>query len=286
MRSIDLVATSDAPPGRFALPPESGKGIKVAILGAGIAGLVAAYQLRRAGFGCTVLEARDRPGGRNWTIRRGARIEFGDGAVQTCSYGEGLYLNAGPARIPSIHQTILGYCRELGVPMEVEVNTSRGALLESDSAFSGRPVEQREIINDTRGHVAELLAKAIRQGALDSEITLEDRERILEFLRSYGDLGANYVYSGSPRAGVKRMPDRGGELTKPLYVAWSKIPFSLGSWFAGPGYYDGPYKEFLNPDGRIYFAGDWCSHVNTWQGGAALSAQRAAQMVVDHLPKA
>ena len=30
-----------------------------------------------------------------------------------------------------------------------------------------RPIEQREAINDMRGHVAELLAKAVRQGALD-----------------------------------------------------------------------------------------------------------------------
>ena len=65
MRSIDLIASPAAPPGRFTLPPESGKGIKVAILGAGIAGLIAAYELRKAGFDCTVLEARDRPGGRN-----------------------------------------------------------------------------------------------------------------------------------------------------------------------------------------------------------------------------
>jgi len=89
------------------------------------------------------------------------------------------------------------------------------------------------------------------------------------------------------RAAVEKLhPGRGGELTKPLYVAWSKIPFSLGSWFAGPGYYDGPYKEILKPDGRIYFAGDWCSHVNTWQEGAALSAQRAAQMIVDRVREA
>ena len=499
MRSMDLLGADlaeAAPAARFRLPPDSGKGAKVAILGAGIAGLVAAYEMRKAGFDCTVLEARSRPGGRNWTIRRGTRVEFIDGAVQTCEYEDGLYLNAGPGRIPSIHHTMLDYCRELEVPVEVEVNTSRGALLQSDSAFAGRPVEQREVINDTRGHVAELLAKAIRQGALDSEITPEDRERILDFLRTYGDLRSDYVYSGSSRAGLKRMPGAGDldeerreplpihalldaafwrgilqeetldmqatmfqpvggmdripyafarrlgrtvkygcpvkeirktaegvrivysekgamrsleasycictlpmtilksighdfsprlvaamnqvvaapgykiawesrrfweqeegiyggiswlssgpisletsglanvwypsagllspkgiliagygtetgafarlatveeklaasraaveklhpgrsrELTKPVYAAWSKIPFSLGSWYSGPAYYDGPYQEFLKPDGLIYFAGDWCSHVNTWQEGAALSAQRAAQMIAERV---
>src|SRR6202162_5673141 len=151
----------------FPLPPSTGRGTKVAILGAGIAGLVAAYEMRKAGFDCTVLEARQRPGGRNWTIRRDAKVEFTDGTVQQCSFDEGQYFNAGPARIPSLHQTMLGYCKELGVAMEVEVNTSRSALLQSDKAFSGRPVEQREVINDAQGQVAELLAKAIRQGTLD-----------------------------------------------------------------------------------------------------------------------
>src|SRR5215469_18592587 len=80
MRSLDLLAGPDAPPARFTLPPGSGKGIKVAILGAGIAGLVSAYELRKAGFECTVLEARDRPGGRNWTIREGCKVEFTDGS--------------------------------------------------------------------------------------------------------------------------------------------------------------------------------------------------------------
>jgi monoamine oxidase len=48
----------------------------------------------------------------------------------------------------------------------------------SDSAFAGRPIEQREAINDSRGHVAELLAKAIRKGALDEEITASTPDRV------------------------------------------------------------------------------------------------------------
>src|SRR5262245_58412231 len=132
MRSMGLL-TEPANAGEpFRLPPNAGQRKKVVILGAGIAGLVAAWELGKAGFDCTVLEPRERPGGRNWTVRRGTKIEFTDGTVQQCSFDEGLYLNAGPGRIPSIHQTLLGYCRELGVAMEVEVNVSRSALLVSD----------------------------------------------------------------------------------------------------------------------------------------------------------
>jgi monoamine oxidase len=497
MRSMGLLAEPPAASTPPDFPPDTGKGTRVVVIGAGIAGLVAAYELRKAGFECTVLEARQRPGGRNWSVRGGDKVEFTDGTVQQCAFDQGLYLNAGPGRIPSIHRTLLGYCRELGVEMEVEVNSTRSALVQNDHMFDKRPLEQRQAVNDMRGHVAELLAKAVRQGALDQEITARDRERMVAFLRVFGDLGADYRYKGSTRAGVSRFagaaddvdeprpplplealldggfwqgllleerldmqavmlqpiggmdrvafafarrlggivkfgcpvteirktsagvrviysegdgrrspksvdasycvcavppmllaatandlsprvksaiaplsfapaykiawqsrrfweqenniyggiswlangpisiasgavlanvwypsdrllspqgvliagyaqdtgefgalpsiaarfdasraaveklhPGRGNELKKPLYVAWGKIPFSLGSWArTGDDYYAGPYRVMLEPDDRIYFAGDHLSHLSSWQEGAALSAQRAVQMI-------
>ena len=126
----------------FPLPPSTGRGTKVIILGAGIAGLVSAYEMRRAGFDCTVLEARERPGGRNWTLRRGSKLVFNDGTTQDCTFDEGNYFNCGPARLPSIHKTMLGYCNELGVELEVEVNSSRRTLLQNDNVFGGKPIRQ------------------------------------------------------------------------------------------------------------------------------------------------
>src|SRR5664279_2637898 len=73
--------------GPFSLPLAVGKNTKVVILGAGISGLVSAYEMGKAGFDCTVLEARQRPGGRNWTVRKDTKIEFTDGAVQQCAFG-------------------------------------------------------------------------------------------------------------------------------------------------------------------------------------------------------
>ena len=121
------------------------------------------------------------------------------------------YWNAGPARLPSHHQAMLGYCRELGVALEVEVNTSRGALLHNPSANGGKPIELRQAINDTRGEISELLGKAINRGALDQELTAHDKERMLAFLRHYGDLSPDLVYEGSTRAGYKVLPGPAGE---------------------------------------------------------------------------
>jgi monoamine oxidase len=202
MQSLGLMPMAASAASAPDLPADAGKGVKVVVLGGGIAGLVAAYEMGKAGFQCTVLEAQDRPGGRVWTVRGGTAVELTEGTRQTASWAPENYFNCGAARIPSIHKTILNYCRELGVALEVEINSSRSSLLVSNKAFGGKPIEQRQAVTDTRGHVAELLAKCIQQGALDQELTKEDRERMLGFLRIYGDLQRGLVYNGSERAGL------------------------------------------------------------------------------------
>jgi monoamine oxidase len=183
------------------LSGDFGKGKTVVILGAGIAGLVSAHELCKAGFHVTVLEARNRPGGRNWTVRDGTKVEFTDGTTQNCTWSEGGYLNAGPARIPSIHLNLLNYCRELGVPLEVEVNVSRSALMQAQQLNGGKPVEQRQVVHDTRGYMAELFSKCLRADTLDHELSKEDTSLLLDFLKDFGDLDDAGKYTGTTRAG-------------------------------------------------------------------------------------
>jgi monoamine oxidase len=202
-RSMQVLGLTPAP-GASPLPQLTagfGRGKSVVILGGGIAGLVSAYELSKAGFQCTILEARNRPGGRNWTVRDGCKVEFTDGSSQDCSWSEGGYLNAGPARIPSIHTHLLNYCQELGVPLEVEVNVSRSALMQSPLLNSGKPVEQRQVVHDTRGYLAELFTKCVRADTLDHELSKEDTSLLLDLLHEFGDLDANGKYVGSMRAG-------------------------------------------------------------------------------------
>jgi len=196
--------------------PNVGKGVKVVVLGGGIGGLVSAYELKKLGYEVTVLEARERPGGRVWTGRKGDKVEFVDGTTQTIDWAEGNYQNIGAGRLPSTHWTILKYCRELGVQLEVEVNTSKSTLLQNDSANGGAPVAQRKADVDTRGHVSELLSKCLAQGALDQEFSAEDKDRMQVFLRSYGDLDKNNKFVGGSavlgRAGFKIPPAAGSQV--------------------------------------------------------------------------
>src|SRR6476619_3949610 len=88
-----------APPALAAglsLPPSSGNGKTIAVLGAGVAGLCTAYELDRAGYDVVVLEASRRIGGRSLTLRRGDRFREMNGAVQECEFDDGQYFNAGP----------------------------------------------------------------------------------------------------------------------------------------------------------------------------------------------
>lgn len=219
MQALGLTAAKAEVVKPLALPTGSGKGIKVAILGGGIAGLVAAYEMRALGYDCTVLEARSRPGGRNWTVRGGDQVNFLNGIKQTCTWDKGNYQNVGPARLPSTHAHMLGYCRKLNVAMEVEINTSRSSMLQNDNVNGGKPIVQREAINDTRGHVSELLSKAVAGGGLDADFTGDDKQRMLDFLRVYGPLDDKMKYVGSDRAGYAVYPGAGnqtGEVLTPI----------------------------------------------------------------------
>ncbi len=212
MQALGLMPMKGEQVTPIAAAPGSGKGVKVVVLGGGIGGLVSAYELKKVGYDVTLLEARERPGGRNWSARNGTVVKFVDGTTQSVNWEEGNYQNLGPARLPSTHWTMLEYCRELGVALEVEINTSRSTFMQNDKANGGKPVVQRKAINDTRGHVSELLSKCIAHGALDSELSKEDRERMTAFLKIYGPLDDAGAYVGSERAGYKTPPGAGKQV--------------------------------------------------------------------------
>ena len=172
-------------------------GASVLVLGAGLAGMTAALELRKAGYKVQVLEFNNRPGGRNWTLRGGDRFTELGGVTQTCQFEDGLYLNPGPWRIPYHHRAVLDYCKRLGVALEPFIQLNHNALLHSQTAFGGKPQRIRDIKTDFQGHISELLAKATQQGRLDEAVSIEDKEILLQALRSWGALDKNYAYGAN-----------------------------------------------------------------------------------------
>ncbi|MEV6742035.1 flavin monoamine oxidase family protein [Streptomyces sp. NPDC051104] len=193
----------------FTLQGRGGKPARVVVIGGGIAGLTSAYELGKAGYDCTILEARDRVGGRNLSIRGGDSLTDINGVSQTARFSKGQYMNAGPARLAQWMVT-LDYCRELGVPIEVFTNTNASALIYNPGKGMTKPVQYRTAKADVYGYVSELLSKATNAGALDGELTADDKERLLTFLKSYGSLGADYTYTGTEHRGFTVDPGASG----------------------------------------------------------------------------
>ena len=85
-------------------------GRRVIVLGAGLAGLVAADELTKAGFEVVILEARSRPGGRVYTMRE--------------PFSDNLYAEAGAARIQDTHEYTLKYVKEFDLQLDPFFPTS------------------------------------------------------------------------------------------------------------------------------------------------------------------
>lgn len=102
---------------------------RVVVIGAGMAGLVAAYELARSGHDVQVLEARDRPGGRVHTWR---------------GFACGLYAEAGAAHIGEHHPLTRRYLAELGLATRPVAVDDPQALLH----LSGRTMTFADAANN------------------------------------------------------------------------------------------------------------------------------------------
>jgi monoamine oxidase len=77
---------------------------EVLVLGAGLAGLAAAYELDKAGYGVTVLEAQSRPGGRVLTLRD--------------PFADGLYAELGAEYVDASDEYDHKYCKIFGLQVK------------------------------------------------------------------------------------------------------------------------------------------------------------------------
>ena len=171
----------------------SGPAKKVLILGAGMAGLVAGYELSKLGHDVTILEARTRPGGRVHTLRE--------------PFADGLYAEAGAARIPDNHDLTLKYVKEFALPLEpfypsrlnalrfdrgqreeVPIDGFTDAMTQNyGGELGGTPERWRKIKGGTDllpKAFAEKLAGKIRYGAAVVRIAQEGNQPRVVFIES------------------------------------------------------------------------------------------------------
>jgi monoamine oxidase len=164
-------------------------GKRVVVIGAGLAGLVAGYELKRLGHEVVILEAQNRVGGRVHTLR---------------SFGPGLYAEAGAMRIPRAHALTIRYCEEFGLPLRPFVMGNpkglvhvAGMRLTMEEATTNPSTLAFDLARHERGRtaddlwaeaIADLRARVEEEGeaAWDEIVRDYDRYSLHEFLRFRG----------------------------------------------------------------------------------------------------
>ena len=165
------------------LPSAIGRGLpRVVVVGAGLAGLTAAYQLKKAGVEATVFEARRRLGGRILSV---------EGAV-----GEGLITELGATLINSDHADMLSLIDEFDLELfNREKDARRFPYPGTAYYFEGRRLDEKEIAEALRPLAEQITADADRLDADFDAVAKElDQLSVKEYLDLYADrIGAPFV---------------------------------------------------------------------------------------------
>jgi len=148
--------------------------LRVGIVGAGIAGLACAYDLKRAGYTATIHETNDRPGGRIFSL---------GGAFPGPVSFPGQVVERGGEFIDTGHKTMLGYAQEFNLAKE-DVGKAAGEVFYS---FGGQLHDEAIVVDEYRAFVDDMRPDLqALSGAPTADIyTPVDREYDLIDLRTY-----------------------------------------------------------------------------------------------------
>jgi monoamine oxidase len=148
------------------LQPRATRPARVAVVGAGMAGLVAASELLRAGHDPIVLEAQHRVGGRVLTLRD--------------RWADGLWAEAGAMRIPRSHAITHALIDRYGLATKPFTMDNAEAYC----FFGGRKVRHRELAGDPRGLGFEVLPN---ESVAPAQLWNAELEPFAARLREHGD---------------------------------------------------------------------------------------------------
>jgi monoamine oxidase len=156
--------------GRRAIAAAKPMDARVAIIGAGLAGLACAYELKKKGITATLYEASDRVGGRCYSLS---------------GLFPGQVAERGGEFIDNLHKTMLGYAQEFKLPLE-DVSKPPGEIV---YYINNQRYRESAVIDEYRNFVAAMQADL---RSLSSQPTAENftpRDRQLDYttLQSYLD---------------------------------------------------------------------------------------------------
>jgi monoamine oxidase len=113
----------------------SASGVKIGIVGAGLAGLVCADELSKSGIRTAIFDANTRTGGRCWSLR---------------NFFPGQVAERGGEFIDTPHKTLLAYAREFGLALE-DVDKQPGEVF---YFFNGQHYPEAAVVDEYRAFVA------------------------------------------------------------------------------------------------------------------------------------
>jgi monoamine oxidase len=167
----------------------NGPGKRIVIIGAGLAGLSAAYELAQAGHDVAILEARARPGGRVQTVRD--------------VFSDGLYVDTGATRIPDNHDLTVRYIKLFRLELEpftpqglasvtymngkrMKIEQGKEADWPLDLTAEERKLGQQGLRKKYLGSIIDELGDVSSAGWPPRSLEKYDRVTMPELLRSLG----------------------------------------------------------------------------------------------------
>ncbi len=140
----------------------------IGIVGAGIAGLACAYELKRAGVAATIHEGSTRIGGRIWSM---------GGSFAGPVDWKGQVIERGGELIDNAHKAMLGYAKELKLAREDVLKPARETLYR----FNGQAVPEHIMVEEFRVLV-DAMRDDLRTASFPTADAFTPADRALDYM--------------------------------------------------------------------------------------------------------
>jgi monoamine oxidase len=260
-----------------------GSSRQVVVLGAGLAGLAAAYELKKAGYAVTILEARTRPGGRVLTWRD--------------PFADGLYAEMGAEYVDATDEYDHRFCKELG--LKVMTATLYDAIFVRGQRFKMASFKQNKeklpyagtkggrLFGQEAAYLKRLLALMADPEKLPPEVLKLDNLSVVELLLQEGapeDILALYTYTQATETTARPHDMSALAMVRSHRRSFSEttdegrilggndqLPRALARSLSGDILYNRPVRKIAHgPDGAEVF----------FEEGGALRSLRSPRLVV------